>query len=213
MIEPEMSAKHRIHHHLKKAIPHAVHKARRIFRFKYPKLIILALFMVFAYYLFSKPIIIDLISNLQDFNYPGIFLSGIFLAFGFTAPISIGFLINIEVENIILAAIIGGIGGMIADLFIFKIIKFSFIDELKELEKTRAIREIEKIIENNKHIKIKHYLLYIFSGLIIASPLPDEIGVSILAGLTTVKPLKLAIMSFILHTIVIFLLIYLGIKF
>ena len=208
----QTSAKHQIHHHLKKAIPHGVHRAKRIFRFKYPKIAILLAFAVFTYYIFSKPIVIDFITRLQGLSYPGVFLSGIFLTFGFTAPISIGFLINLKIGSIILAALIGGSGAMIADLFIFKTIKFSFMDELKELEKTKTIKKIEKIIENNRHIKIKHYLLYIFSGLMIASPLPDEIGVSVLAGLTTVKPLKLAVISFVINTAVVFSLVYLGTK-
>jgi hypothetical protein len=211
-MEMQKTAKERIHHHLKEASPNGVHKARKIFSFKYHKLVLFALFIAAAYYVFTKPQVIDFISGLQKLSYPGIFLSGIFLVFGFTAPFSIGFFLNVEVDSIILAALIGGIGGMFADLFIFKMIRFSFMDELKELEKTKTLQKIEKIVKNNRHIRLKHYLLYLFSGLMIASPLPDEIGVSILAGLTTVKPLKLALISFALHTGVILSLIYFGIK-
>ena len=145
-------------------------------------------------------------------DYLGIFLAGTLFSFGFTTPISMGFLINVEVESIILAALLGGFGAMLADLTIFKVIRFSFMDEIKKLEKTKAIKRIEEIVENNRYIRIKHYLLYVFSGLIIASPLPDEIGVSILAGLTHIKPFKLALISFCCNTLGIFIIIYLGVK-
>ena len=78
------------------------------------------------------------------------------------------------------------------------------MDEIKRLERTKAIRKIENITKKNRHVKVMHYLLYIFAGIMIASPLPDEIGVSMLAGLTTIRPLKLGIISFLVHTTVIF---------
>lgn len=96
---------------------------------------------------------------------------------------------------------------MIGDLLIFKMIKFSFMDEFHELEKTKAIHEIEKIVNKKKRVLILHYLLYIFAGLILATPLPDELGVAMLAGLTTIKPLKLAIISFLIHSASIFLIL------
>jgi len=57
-------------------------------------------------------------------------------------------------------------------------------------------------------VLIRHYLLYVFAGIILATPLPDEVGVSMLAGLTTIKPMKLAIIGFILHSAAIFCIFY-----
>lgn len=199
--------KHRIHYHLKKAAPEAVHKAKKILGFKHPKLIFLTFFILLAYYLFTQPFMLDWITQLNRFSYFGVFLAGGLATFGFTAPFGIGFLLNFEPEFVFFAAIIGGIGGMVADLLIFRTIRFSFMDEIKDLEKTKVIKKIEHIVNNNKHILIKHYLLYIFAGIIISTPLPDELGVSILAGLTTIKPLKLAVLSFLLHTASIFALL------
>jgi len=42
----------------------------------------------------------------------------------------------------------------------------------------------------------------------VATPLPDEIGVSMLAGLTTIKPFKLMIISFLLHASAVFFVLY-----
>ena len=194
----------KIHAKLKENHPQAVKKARKIFAFKYPKLFLLTLCMIFTYYLFSTELISKWIEFFNNAGSFGIFISGILTAFGFTAPLGIGLLSKINPSNILLAALIGAMGATIADLFIFHTIKFSFADEIKELEETKAIKEIRKIVKKNKHVKIAHYLLYILAGLIIATPVPDEIGVSMLAGLTTIKPLKFTIISFVVHTAAIF---------
>lgn len=200
-----------IHKTLRKHIPQGVLRAKKLFSFKYPKLFLLFLCIILAYYLFSQAGISSFIENLSKDNYLSIFLAGVFLALGFSAPFSIGFFILLQPENLLFASLIGGFGAMAGDMLIFKTIKYSFIKEFKELERKKIIRKIEKIVEKNKNVLIRHYLLYIFAGITIATPLPDEIGISMLAGLTTIKPLKLAIISFFLHSIAVFIILYLGV--
>lgn len=202
--------KKEIHKKLKQHSPKAVHKAKKIVGFKYFKLILLLVSISLAYYIFSNLEISNLIPNFKNLSYIGTFISGILFTFGFSAPFSVGFFIASQPNNIFLAAIIGGVGATIGDFFIFKTIKFSFMNEFEELKKTRVIHKIRKMIYNNKHILVKHYILYVFAGIVIATPLPDEIGVSMLAGLTSIKPLRLIIISFILHTAAIFMILMIG---
>jgi uncharacterized membrane protein YdjX (TVP38/TMEM64 family) len=199
--------KKKIHRELRKNIPYGVHKAKKIFSFKYPKLLLLAIIIFLSYNIFSSEAVSEWIISFSRFGNLGIFFSGILSVFGFTAPLGIGFLIKIESENIFLGTLIGGVGAMIGDLIIFKTIKFSFMDEFRQLEKTGAIQRIRNIVKKNKHVLIKHYLLYIFAGIVIATPLPDELGVSMLAGLTTIKQSKMALIAFILHSIAMFLIL------
>ncbi len=206
------SPKKRIHRKLKKSSPHGVKKAKKLFGFKYPKLFLLILCIFLAYYIFSRPIVSDWMSQLNTLSYFGIFIGGLLIAFGFSAPFGVGILITSQPESILLATLLAGAGAMISDMLIFKTIKFSFMNEFEELKKTKTIKKIKKIIHHNKHILIQHYLLYVFAGIMIATPLPDEIGVSMLAGLTTVKPSRLAVISFILHTIAISLILYFSIS-
>lgn len=194
----------KIHGKLRKHSPEAVKKAKKIFSFKYPKLLLLVIAIVSAYFLFSRPFILDFIKLFNNLGHFGVFISGTLTALGFTAPFGIGLLTAINPEKILIAALIGGIGATVMDLIIFHAIKFSFMDEFRKLEKTKAIREIESIVKNNRHVLIRHYLLYIFAGIMLATPLPDELGISMLAGLTTIKPLNLSIISFCLHSTFIF---------
>ena len=181
---------------------------KRLFKFKYPKLAILLIIILFSYILFSNGIVQESLSNLGDFGYISIFIAGILFAFGFTAPISIGLFITLPFENILVASIIGGIGAMIGDMLIFYTIRISFMKEFESLKNTRIFKSIIIEIEKDINKKIRNYLLYIFMGIVIASPLPDEIGVTMLAGLTKIKQKYLILISFILNTIGIFLIIY-----
>ena len=199
-----------IHRHLEKKHPAGVKKAKRLFSFKYPKLFLLIVSIIIAYLLFSNKNISNYIP-VTSTGYLTSFIGSILASFGFTTAFGIGFLLNANPGNIFLAAIIGGIGAMILDMFIFKFIKFSFTDEFNQIKKTSTIKTIKKIISKNKSLLIRHYLLYIFAGIIIASPLPDELGVSMLAGLTTINAKTLALVSFILHTLTVFLILYLGV--
>jgi len=155
-------------------------------------------------------VVLNFVSNLQKLNYVGMGIAGILFSLGFSAPFSVGFFIVSQPSSLLLATIIAGIGSVIGDMIIFKTIKFSFMEEFNELGNEKIVKTIGNAIKNNKSLLIRHYFLYIFAGILIATPLPDEIGVSMLAGLTTIKPLKLALISFILHCIGIFLILYIS---
>jgi len=194
---------------IKRNAPKAFHSSKRKFGFKYPKLFLLTLSIILAYFLFTDSSSYSWVSELANLNsYLGAFVSGIFLAFGFTSAFGVGLLFALQPLNIFLAAFIGGVGATISNLIIFKTIKVSFREEFNELKKTEVIKKIELVVRNHRHVLLKHYILYAIAGIMIATPLPDEIGVSMLAGLTTIKPYMMALISFVLHTSTIFLILW-----
>jgi len=198
----------KIHKKIRKHAPNSVRKIKKVFSFKYPKLFLFILFIILAYYVFSRPFAsgwMEIFNKLGDF---GALVAGVLTGLGFVAPFGFGLLIKMSSNNMLLAVLLSGIGAALADLLIFKTIKLSFMDEFKKLEKTKVIHEIEDIVKKNKSVLIRHYFLYLFAGIMLATPLPDEIGVSMLAGLTTIKPLKLAIIGFALHSITAFFFLY-----
>jgi len=180
---------------------------KRLFKFKYPKLAILLVIIIFSYIIFSSSTIKLQINNLQEnLGYIGILFSGILFSFGFTAPISVGFFLTINPDNILLASLIGGLGCAASDYLIFRTIKLSFMDEFNNLKKTRLFKKIHNESNHTIPKKVKFYLMYIFAGIIIASPLPDEFGVTMLAGLSHIKTNLFLIISLILNTLGIFIL-------
>jgi len=172
----------------------------RLFNFKYPKIICLILAIVFAYVIFRNPAVSDFVSHLGNLSYFGVFLAGILFAFGFTAPFAAGFFITLNPANILLAGTVGGIGALIADVIIFKFIKYSFISEFSRLKKTYVMKKTGELIERSIGVRLKLYLMYALAGIMIASPLPDEAGVIMLAGLTKIKIGTMMKISFALNT-------------
>ncbi len=174
--------------------------------YDYYKLTGLIICIILAYFLFNNPSIKDFISGLGSYGYLGIFIAGIFLALGFTSPFAAGFFIVLNPTNLWLAAIIGGLGAVAGDLMIFHSIRFSFMDEFERLENEKIMRAAKNLLDKTIGKRIELYLMYALAGIFIASPLPDEAGVTMLAGLTRIDTRHLATISFVLHAIGIFVL-------
>ena len=182
----------------------------RMTRIKYPKITIFLLSIILSYFVFTLPSIERYLSSLGEAGYLGAFIAGLLFSFGFTTPLAIGLLINLNPPNIILAAFLGGAGALLSDLLIFQFIKSSFIDEFNRLQKFPSFQIFKNNIERSLPRKISIYLFYALAGAIIASPLPDELGLSLLAGLTTINLKKLAVISFIMNTLGILIILLIG---
>jgi hypothetical protein len=172
-----------------------------IFHFPYRKLLVLAILAIIAYIIFRNPDVQVFVSSLGKLEYIGVFIAGMLFTFGFTTPFAVGFFVILNPINPFLVAIIGGVGALFGDLLIFSIIRFSFIDEFKRLEKTRVIKGIRNEIKLHFSHKARLYLLYALAGIIIASPLPDEAGVIMLAGLTNIKIRVMVLISFVFNSL------------
>lgn len=174
--------------------------------YKYKRLTILGLILVFSLFTFSfqNSAITSLIAYL---GVAGAILAGFMYAFSFTAFIATGILLTLgNTENILLVGFSAGIGSVIADLLILRVAKVSFENEFKSLYKERIFRTITRPIPR----PVQHFLKVLLAMLIIASPLPDEAGVTLLAnGYLLPRPF-FAIMSFVLNTAGIFLILYVG---
>jgi len=166
---------------------------------RYPRLLGFIFAIIFAYIIFSNPYISNLILNLGELGYLGSFIAGIFYTFGFTSPFSAGFFIDLNPASIWISGIIGGLGALIGDMLIFKFARTSFKKEFERLKKERLI-----ILIGNK---LNSFVLYLIAAILIASPLPDEAGITILAGLTKIKSTTIALISVIFNTIGILILL------
>lgn len=175
--------------------------------FKYPKIALFIFMIILAYFLFSNSQVQNIVANLGKIKYLGELIGGMLFAFGFTTPFAVGFFILLQPSNIWIAALIGGLGALISDLLIFKFVKISLEDEFREINKTAPLRKFSYMLSHTISKKIKLYMLYAFSGIVLASPLPDELGILMLAGITKIKMNILAIVSFISNTIGILILL------
>ena len=74
------------------------------------------------------------------------------------------------------------------------------MDEFERLGKTKMMKKTSYYIQKFFDHKIKVCLMYAFAAILIASPLPDEAGIILLAGLTKIKAFALGVISIICNT-------------
>ncbi len=176
-------------------------------KIKYPKFLLLVLTFVAAYILFSGRSFLPFHNFLLSLGYFGTFLAGIFFVYGFTAaPATAILLILAKSQDIVLAGLIAGVGALLGDLIIFKLIRHSFADELEKLRKERVV----SYFDSKAPASLKRYLMPIFAGFIIASPLPDEIGVSLLAASKTISMRTFSIIAYLFNTVGIIIILIIG---
>jgi len=144
---------------------------------------------------------------LLSLGYLGTFLAGVFFTYGFTAaPATAMLLILSNEQNIFFAGFIAGFGALVGDLIIFKFIRYSFANEIEKISQEKAINYL-----NNKiPTLLKKHFVSILAGFIIASPLPDEIGVSLLATSRSISTKFFSVLSFSLNTAGIFAILLIG---
>lgn len=179
--------------------------------FKFPKLVGMLICIILAYVLFHTFAFQNFATNLGSSIYLGIFLAGMLFSFGFTAPFAVAFFVSIvPYTNFADAVLIGGFGALIADLIIFEVIRFSLMDEFQRIRGYHLFRTFDKVYERSIPFRLRTYITVVLAGIIIASPLPDEIGVTMLAGFREIKRSTFAIISFLLNSVAIAVVLFLG---
>ena len=141
------------------------------------------------------------------FFIPAAFLVGFLFSITFTAAISTSVFILLAetTHNPFLIALIGGFGSLAANSIVYKFFKEEIIDDIQFIEKRYARRIAHKIIHSKTVIGLTPYI----AALLLASPLPDELGILMLAG-ANFKYTRFFLYSFAFHTIGILIIILVG---
>lgn len=169
---------------------------------KYPKLVLLASTIFLAGGLFSNHDVQEFFHSLGDLGYISALFGGMLFAFGFGAPFGVAILATIADEvNILAGAAVGGLGALATDYLLFKFIRMTFNDEIDRFKNSKMYGLFQGLLVRRIPPKVSFYISVGIAGIIIASPLPDEFGVAMLAGLTTVRARTFAVISFVLNTL------------
>lgn len=179
-------------------------------RIHYPRLSLLILIFAVSYFLLYGQPQSGLHAFLLSMGYAGIFLAGVLYAYGFTAgPAALILLSLAKNENLLAASLVGGVGALIGDLIIFLFIRRTFEAEIERLCKTHIIQAVEKD-EERLFGRFQKYVINAFASFLIASPLPTEIGVTLMASRRHLSSRKFALIAYSLHTTAIFLILLVG---
>ena len=120
----------------------------------------------------------DFITSTKEVRFIGSFIAGIFFTSVFTTAPAIVALGEIAHANsVISTALLGGMGALVGDLIIYKFVRDRLSEHLVELIKHQGGGKRIRMLFKLKYFR---WLTFLVGGLIIASPLPDELGVSLL---------------------------------
>jgi len=180
------------------------HLKKRWHRYHYKNLTYLALSILLALLLLQINVFRSWLSHLGNLGYIGAFIGGMLFISTFT--VSIGTVILFALAkylNPIEIGLIAGLGAVIGDLFVFRFIRSQELNkEIKHFFDYFGGDKISHLI----HSKYFSWTLPVIGALIIASPLPDELGVSLM-GISRMKTYKFILLSFILNSLGIFLVV------
>lgn len=171
---------------------------------KYKNITLFALSLIFAFGISRYEPLHALLLNLGDLGYIGAFIAGLLYVSTFTVGIgAVILLILAEKLSLIELVIIGGLGGVLGDLTIFHI----FRDNLSE-----EISSVYNHIDSKHHfIKLLHskyfsWTMPVLGAIIIASPLPDEFGISLIS-ISKMKTYQFMLITLVLDILGVFLIV------
>lgn len=179
-------------------------KQYKNWKYKNTTLLVISL-IVFIYFADSK-LVQNFINSFGSLGYLGAFITGIFFVSTFTVALAAVVLFHLADHlNPFEVAILAGLGAVVGDYIIFRFFKDKVFQELKPLFDRLAGSRISELLQTPYFA----WLLPVIGATIIASPLPDEIGVGIL-GIAKMKPWKFVLLSFFLNAIGIFIIVTLA---
>lgn len=160
------------------------------------KVFVFACSLSLAWWLVSSEIFSNLVNIILPLRFVAEFLAGIFYISTLTAPISVAMLLMLaDINNPILTALLAGLGAAFGDLVIVKFFKEKLSKDVNLVSRELQLKSI-----NNFLIKWKlDFATMLVGAMIIASPLPDELGLMLL-GASKLTYRQLAILTYILNT-------------
>ena len=132
----------------------------------------------------------------------GSFVAGMFFTSLFTAaPATVTLGTIAQTQSVFGTALFGALGAVLGDVIIFIFVRDRFSDHLGMLLRHNGAWKRFMMLF---HLKTFRWITFLVGGLIIASPLPDELGIGLL-GFSKLKLSRFVWLSFIFNFIGIYI--------
>ncbi len=156
---------------------------------------ILALSIAFAIILAKNGFWESIITTYQELRFIGSFVVGMFFTSILTTAPAIIMLAELSQKFPLLeVAFFGGLGAVVGDLIIFLFIRESVMEDISYLLKKSKLERLGHIFR----LKTFRRLIFLLGGLVLASPLPDELGLAMM-GLSKTRTLIFIPTAFIFN--------------
>lgn len=147
-----------------------------------------------------------LVREIGRYGYLGAFVAGIFFVSTFTvAPASIILFHLAQDFDPILIALSAGLGGVVGDVLIFRFLKDGVFEEIAPVVRRFGGSYLRALLRTKYFV----WLAPVIGAIIIASPLPDELGIGLM-GLSKIRTWQFALLAFILDSAGIFIIVTLA---
>jgi len=187
-----------------------MHRKRRVYvkhhvcKWRYKNLTFAFIGLILAIFLSRIEGFHEFLIHLGRFGYIGAFLGGVLFVSMFTVATSALVLLTLaETLSPVEIGFIAGLGAVVGDMIIFHFIKDTLSREIEDIYNTF---DQKKYVQKLFHTKYFNWMLPVIGAVLIASPFPDELGVSMI-GLSKMSTFKFIILSFILNSLGIFLIV------
>lgn len=133
----------------------------------------------------------------------GSFIAGILYVSASTAPFGVFLLLGLsKTLSPIEIAVVAGLGGVVADFVLFRFFKGDLIGEITPIYNKLGGKHLTSLMRH----RLLRWSLPVIGAIIIASPFPDEIGITLM-GVSKIKTYQFFLLSLFLDIGGVFLLV------
>lgn len=158
--------------------------------------------VLLAIFLVRTGILDALLASAQEWRFIGSFIAGMLFVSVFTVAPAGAILYEIAAMNSIWeVALFGGLGGLCGDFFIFRFVRNHIAEDFSHLLKKSKRQHLLSFFR----FKLFRWSIPFLGALIVASPFPDEIGLTMM-GLSKTKTRVFLPLIFVLDFIGIYVL-------
>ena len=157
---------------------------------------IIALSVLVAVLLVRTEVLANLLASAEQFEIFGAFIAGMFFTSIFTTAPAIVALGEISLlQGIFYTALFGAAGCVAGDLIIFRFFRNRLSEHVAEIATHRSVwRRFRLLLKR----RLFRWFTFLVGGLILASPLPEELGIAIL-GFSKMRVRYFALLSFVFN--------------
>ena len=157
---------------------------------------IIALSVLVAVLLMRTGVLVNLLVSAGEMQVFGAFIAGMFFTSIFTTAPAIAALGEISLlQGIFSTAFFGAMGSVLGDLIIFRFVRDRFSAHVAEIVAHQSVWRRFHLLFKRSFFR---WLTFLAGGLILASPLPDELGVAVL-GFSKMRVKYFILLSFVFN--------------
>ncbi len=174
-------------------------------KWKYKQLTYFFVSILIVFVLIKIPMVHALMHELSRAGYVGAFVGGMLYVSALTSALgALLLLAMLESVEIMELSILAGVGGLVGDLILFRYIRSGIHAELTHIYNRVGGKGITRTF---KRTPVLNWIVPIIGMIIIASPFPDEIGISML-GFSQIKTVHFAVVALILDIVGVYALLH-----